>query len=102
MISQLLKQELLTTIHDENLKRHEANAADPYVHGVYAEHEDRIYRLIEALCDGDDELARRYGEALFDMTYDGVIWQSNVFASMVQALAEERRRDDECAVGIDG
>jgi hypothetical protein len=101
MISQLLKQELLTTIHDENLKRNTANAAEPYIHSVYADHEERIKRLVAALCDGDEELYCRYYEALFDMTLDGVIWQSNVFAQMVQELADTRRMDAECAVGID-
>jgi hypothetical protein len=91
-LQQALRDALLTTIHDENLKRHEANAAEPYVHSVYADHEERIKRLVTALCDGDEELYYRYYEALFDMTLDGVIWQSNVFAQMVHERTEEKSK----------
>lgn len=78
---------LMAQIQHENCARYAANAAEPYVHEVYAAHEQRIYRLVDALCDGDEVLADRFNEALFDITHDGLSWQHKVFAELKQDVA---------------
>jgi hypothetical protein len=83
-LPQALAEALIAAIHQENLARHEANAAEPYVHEVYAAHEDRLDRLVIALCDGNDRLADRFGDALFDITHDGLEWMRMVFNELAR------------------
>ena len=70
---------LIETIVAENIERHNANAAQPYVPEIYAAHEQRIYRLVAALADGNAALEDRFNDALFDMTFDGVTWVTEAF-----------------------
>lgn len=88
---------LIDQIRTENLARYAANAAEPYDPVAYDDHEQRIGRLVEALCDGDDELVRRFCESLFDITFDGLGWYLTVFAQQSQERAEERAEARELA-----
>lgn len=77
-----LEDALIEALHGENLARDRANAAEPYVHAVYAEHEDRIHRLVDVIADGDERLASALFEALFDITHDGLPWMKKVIAEL--------------------
>lgn len=77
-LSPELAVQLFVHIHEAGLRRHAADAADPYVHADY-HWEDRQRRLIDALADGDDELARAFFEACFDITHDGVAHMVQTF-----------------------
>ncbi|ATN94065.1 hypothetical protein J4U01_gp093 [Mycobacterium phage Kumao] len=81
---------LIEAIVAENIKRYEANAAQPYVHEVYQAHEDRIFRLVAALADGDDDLERLFNDALFDITFDGVDWARKVYRDLKAELESAR------------
>lgn len=104
-LPQPLIDELLAMIVAENVARSEANAAEPYRHEVYAEHEARIDRLVAALADGDEWLDAAFSEALFDITYDGLAWARRVWSEMVAERAEDVRRarmtDDELCAEIE-
>lgn len=80
---------IMTLIVAENLARAKANAAEPYVHATYEVHADRIHRLVDVISDGDGELAARFYESLFDITYDGVDWARDVFNRHVADRVEE-------------
>lgn len=84
-----LSDALLAAIHAENLARSAANAAEPYVHADYAVHEQRIYRLVDALADGDQVLADRFNDALFDITHDGLAWMRQTYARLARDVADE-------------
>jgi hypothetical protein len=75
-----LMEELLKAIHDENLMRYAANAAEPYNHDVYEVHESRIHRLVHALADDNGELEDVFNNDLHDCVHDGLEWQARVFA----------------------
>jgi hypothetical protein len=55
------------------------NGEEPYRHDLYTVAEDRRRRLVAAVADGDDELARRWDDALFDITNDGEHHAQRVF-----------------------
>lgn len=84
---------LMACIVAENVARAKANAAEPYVHAVYADHEERIGRLVALIADGDDVLEERFYEALFDITYDGVHWALDTFRLMAREVEAEREED---------
>jgi len=92
-IAPALTDALLVAIHAANLRRDEANAAEPYVHAAYAAVEARIDRLVAVLADGDEELADAFGQALFDITHDGLAHLRRVFADIVREQAAQRELD---------
>jgi hypothetical protein len=79
---------LFEAINAENLARSAANAAQPYVHADYEAHEQRLYRLVAVLADGNEELEDAFNDALFDITHDGVAWMRKVFADIARDVAE--------------
>lgn len=79
MITTTRQADLLATADLALDSRAEHDAADPYVHADYRRWEDRQRRLINALADGDDELARAFFEACFDITHDGVAHMVQTF-----------------------
>jgi hypothetical protein len=85
-----LTDALLAAIHAANLARSAANAAEPYVHADYAAHEQRIYRLVDALADGDQVLADRFNDALFDITHDGLAWMRQTYTRLARDVTDER------------
>jgi transposase len=93
-MNEALKEALLSTIHAENIARHEANAAEPYVHATYADHEQRIYRLVDALADGNEELAQRFNDALFDITFDGLAWMRKVWSDLRAEVGYRKAAQD--------
>jgi hypothetical protein len=89
-LPQPLAAALIAVIHDENVARHRANAAEPYVHADYEHHESRIHRLVAALADGDEQLEDAFYEALFDITLDGPDWMRRTFYAIVARLRNLR------------
>ena len=89
MIDNDLIDRLLEVVHDEQLARYQANC-DEVPHQIYKRHENRIDRLVAVCADGDEELAMVFGEALHDMTHDGVKWQRDAFYRIARELEEKR------------
>jgi hypothetical protein len=78
---------LLDAIHTANLARSAANAAEPYEHAVYEAEEQRIYRLVDALADGNEALGEAFNDALFDITHDGLDWMRRTFDELAKEVS---------------
>ena len=66
------------------------NGEEPYRHDRYQPAYDRRCRLITALADGDDDLARDFDDLLYDITNEGEASAQQHFRRIVAELAQAR------------
>jgi len=73
---------LIDACYDAMMECYAENAREPYVHARYQVADDRRTRLVDALCDGNEELRYRWDNALFDITHSGYGWARQTFAAI--------------------
>ena len=81
---------LVAACYDATMACYWANAAEPYSHAAYQFASDRRDRLVAAVADGNDEIERRWADALFDIYFDGQAHAAKVFADIRAEVAAER------------
>ena len=81
---------LITAAYDAQMACYDANAAEPYSHDVYAAADARRQRIVDMLADGDDQLAGKFGDALFDITHEGADSAVRAFNAIRAELLDSR------------
>jgi len=88
-----LENALIDGIWDAHQACYEANAVwdtSPGARRRYDEAEGRRRRLIAALCDGDDDLARWLDDHIFDLIDEGPAWLGRMFRQQRSSIAIEK------------
>lgn len=89
---------LIDACYDAMRECYAENAREPYVHASYQVADDRRTRLVDALCDGNEELRRRWDDALFDLFDSSYGWARQTFAAIKLNVEVDFIEDAMCAI----